>query len=151
MSPSPSLGLSLQVEIKEGSSYREGKKDPTSDNEILRCMYTPCVCLSAQSCPTLCDPMGCSLLGSSVRGIFQGGIQEWVAISFSRGSSWPRDWTQVSCTAGRFFTVWVTREENYYQHVRSGMGCSRHLLFLLLALPHRISRSIRLLCFLTII
>ena len=41
----------------------------------------------AQSCPTLCDPMGWSLPGSSVHGIFQAGILEWVAISFSRGSS----------------------------------------------------------------
>ena len=52
----------------------------------------------------------CSLLGSSVHRIFQARIQEWVTISFSRGSSWPRDWTWVSCTAGRLFTVWATRE-----------------------------------------
>ena len=37
-------------------------------------------------------------------------ILEWVAIPFSRGSSWPRDWTLVSCIAGRFFTIWATRE-----------------------------------------
>ena len=48
-----------------------------------------------QSCPTLCDPMDCSLPGFSVRGIFQARVLEWVAISFSRGSSWPRDRTQV--------------------------------------------------------
>ena len=58
----------------------------------------------AQSCPTLCDPMDCSLPGSAVHGIFQASVLEWVAISFSRGSSWPRDRTQVSCTAGRGFT-----------------------------------------------
>ena len=46
--------------------------------------------------------------GSSVRGIFQARILEWVAISFSRGSSRPRDWTPVSCIAGRFFTIWAT-------------------------------------------
>ena len=45
----------------------------------------------AQSCPTLSHPMDCSLLGSSVRGIFQASILEWVAISFSRGSSQPKD------------------------------------------------------------
>ena len=45
----------------------------------------------AQSCPTLCDPVDCSLLGSSVHGILQARILEWVAISFSRGSSRPRD------------------------------------------------------------
>ena len=51
----------------------------------------------AQSCPTLCDPMDCNLPGSSVHGIFQARVLEWVAISFSRGSSRPRDWTWVSC------------------------------------------------------
>ena len=59
--------------------------------------------LVAQPCPTLCDPMDCSLLGSSVHGIFQARILEWVAIPFLRGSYWPRDWTQVSCIAVRFF------------------------------------------------
>ena len=65
--------------------------------------------LVAQLCLTLRDPMDCGLLGS-VHGIFQAKILEWVAISFSRGSSQPRDWTQVSCTAARFFTIWATRE-----------------------------------------
>ena len=64
----------------------------------------------AQSCLTLCDPMDCSLPISSVHGIFQARILEWVAISFSRGSSQPRDRTWVSCIAGRRFTVWATRE-----------------------------------------
>ena len=50
----------------------------------------------AQSCPTLCNPMDCSPPGSSIHGILQARGLEWVAISFSRGSSWPRDWTQVS-------------------------------------------------------
>ena len=50
-------------------------------------------------CPTLCDPMNCSLSGSSVHGIFQARILEWVATSSSRGSSWPRDWTYVSCVS----------------------------------------------------
>ena len=56
------------------------------------------------------DPMDCGLPGSSVQGILQARVLEWVAISFSRGSSWPRDQTQVSCTAGRFFTNWATRK-----------------------------------------
>ena len=47
---------------------------------------------------------------SSVHGIPQARIPEWVAIPFSRGSSWPKDWTQVSCITGRFFTIWATRE-----------------------------------------
>ena len=60
--------------------------------------------LVVQLCPTFCNPMDCSPPGSSVLGIFQAKILEWVAIAFSRGSSQPRDQTQVSCTAGRFFT-----------------------------------------------
>ena len=63
----------------------------------------------AQSCPTLCDPVDCSPPGSSVHGILQAGILEWVAISFSRGSSWPKDRTQVSRIAGRLFNFWATR------------------------------------------
>ena len=59
----------------------------------------------AQLCPTLCDTMNCNLPGSSVHGIFQARILEWVSISFSRGSSQPRDRTRVSCIAGRFFAI----------------------------------------------
>ena len=66
--------------------------------------------LVTQSSPTLYNPMDCSPPGSSVHGILQARILEWVAISFSRGSSWSRDRTQVSHIAGRFFTVWATRE-----------------------------------------
>ena len=54
--------------------------------------------------------MGYSTPGSSVHGILQARILKWVAIPFSRGSSWPRDWTQVSCIADRFFNIWSTRE-----------------------------------------
>ena len=59
---------------------------------------------------TLCDPVDCSLPCSSIYGIFQARILEWVATSFSRGSSQPRDWTRVSRIVGRRFTVWATRE-----------------------------------------
>ena len=64
----------------------------------------------AQSCPTLSDPMDCSPPGSSVHGIFQARILEWVTISFSRRPSQPRDRTQVPRIAGRCFIVWATRE-----------------------------------------
>ena len=64
----------------------------------------------AQLCPTLCDPMDSNLPGSAIYGIFQARILEWAAISFSRGSSQPRDRTWVSCTADRRFTIWATRE-----------------------------------------
>ena len=56
-----------------------------------------------QSCPTLCDPVDGSLPGSSINGILQARILEWVSISISRGSSQPRDWTHVSCIGRRFF------------------------------------------------
>ena len=70
-----------------------------------------CACvLVAQSCLTPCDSIGCSPPGSSVHGILQARILEWVAVPFSRGSSQARDRTEVSCIAGRFFTVWATRE-----------------------------------------
>ena len=64
----------------------------------------------AQSCLTLCDSMDCSPPGFSTHGVFQARIMEGVAISFSRGSSPPRDRTQVSCIEGRRFTLWATRE-----------------------------------------
>ena len=68
------------------------------------------LCFIAQSCPTLCDLMDCSPPGSSVRGILQAQVLEWVGIPFSRGSSWPRNGTWVSCIVGRVFTGWATRE-----------------------------------------
>ena len=61
-----------------------------------------------ESCPSLCNWMDCSLPGSSVHGIAQTRILEWVAVSFSRESSWSQDQTQVSWIAGRFFTIWAT-------------------------------------------
>ena len=64
----------------------------------------PACVLVPHSCPALCSPMGCSTPGSSVHGILQARILERVTIPFSRGSSWPRDWAQVSCSAGWFFT-----------------------------------------------
>ena len=76
------------------------------------------LCLVAQLCPTLCDPMDCSPPGSSIRGDSLGHLShkrsprilEWVTYPFSRGSSWPRNQTRVSCIAGGFFTSWDTRE-----------------------------------------
>ena len=81
----------------------------------MRLFWSVCVCvcvcvLVAQLCLTLCDPMDCNPLGFSVHGFLQARILEQVAISFSRGSSWPMDETQVSCMAGRFFTIWATSE-----------------------------------------
>ena len=69
--------------------------------------------LIAQSCPTLCDSVGCSLPGSSVYGILQARILEWVTIPFPRGSSQPGNQTQVLCIAGRFLTIWATFSFTY--------------------------------------
>ena len=81
---------------------REGK--PRARIQVLKKM------LVLQSCPTLWDLMDCSPPGSSVHRILQARILEWVAISFSRGSSLPRDRTRVSRILGRRFNLWATRE-----------------------------------------
>ena len=77
----------------------------------------------AQLCPTLCDPMNCSLPDSSVHGILRARILEWVAIPFSKGSFQPRGWTHVACIEGRFFTIWATDQ------IRSDQSFSRVRLF----------------------
>ena len=68
----------------------------------------------AQSCPTVCDPLDCSLSGSSVHGILQARILEWVAISFSRASSWPRVPTHISCISRQILYRWATWEAYIY-------------------------------------
>ena len=88
----------------------------------------------AQSCPTLCDPVDCILPGSFPDGILQARILEWVAISFSRGSSQPRDQTGVSRIAGRCFNLWATSSvisKNY----TTAWRCS---LCLLIASPYEL-------------
>ena len=87
--------------------------DRWMDKEDVVCIY---MCVLSHSVVSDCDPMDYSLLGSSVHGILRARILEWVAMPFSRGSSRPRDLTQVSCTAGGFFTVWATREAHIYTH-----------------------------------
>ena len=79
-------------------------------------MYTTSSCAkSLHSCPTLCDPVGCSPPGYSVHGILQARILEWVAMPSSRGSSRPRDQTCVTpALAGRFFTTSVPWEDPHY-------------------------------------
>ena len=92
-----------------------GNYDPTWSKKkkkktVMDSVYVPARKRSevAQSCPTFCNPMDCSLPCSSVHGIFQARIREWVAISFFRGSSRPRDRTRVFHIAGRYFTIWAT-------------------------------------------
>ena len=86
---------------------------PVRLTSLWKGMFTNelCVCvLVAQLCLTLCDPLDYSLPGFSAHGVFQAGVVEWVAISFSRGSSRTRDRTWVSCIVGRGFTIKATRE-----------------------------------------
>ena len=98
--------LALSAQFSYGRKWRGTEKPlDESKSEV------------AQSCPTLCDPMDCSLPGFSVHGIFQARILEWVAISFSRRSSWPRDWTSVSCVLyiGRWILYQCAAVEATYQ------------------------------------
>ena len=108
------INLLLQLKKKlRFSNFEElVKNEIYSKNKYsLKNIYALCVhAKTLQLCPALCDPMDCSLPNSSVRGILQARILEQVAIPFSRGSSRPRNQTQVSCTAGQFSTVWATRE-----------------------------------------
>ena len=90
--------LQVTSREKEGEGAIQG-----SGREKVKVLIT-------QSCLTLCNGMECSPPGSSVHGILQARTLERVAISFSRGSSWPRDQTWVSWIAGIFFTIWATRE-----------------------------------------
>ena len=76
-------------------------------SEISGLYWRVCVSFSVVSD---CNPMDYSPPISSVHGIFQARILEWIAIPFSRGSSWPRVWTWVLCITGRVFIVWATRE-----------------------------------------
>ena len=77
-------------------------------------IFIECMCvLVIPSCLTVCNPMDCSPPGSSVCGILEVRILEWVVISFSKGSSQPSYWTQVSCTPGRFITIWATKIHSY--------------------------------------
>ena len=90
----------------------ENCQDSTERIYVYDCMYLTCASevLVIQSSPNICDPMDGSPSGSSVHGILQVRILEWVAISFSRGSFLLRDWTFVSCIAGGFFIAWAIGE-----------------------------------------
>ena len=83
---------------------------------LLACEMSAVVwCLVAQLCLTLCDPMDCSPPGSSVYGVsLAKNIGVCCHACRSRGSSQPRDWIQVFCIAGGFFTIWAIREAQEY-------------------------------------
>ena len=82
--------------------------DPQGD--ISKSSPTRACVLVTRLSPTLCNPKDCSQPGSSVHGILQAGILEWVAIPFLRGSSRPKNQIQVSHIVGSFFTTWATRK-----------------------------------------
>ena len=123
----PSMGFPRQ-------EYWSGLPLPSPNKELLysernsttilcKSLYGKVSVLVTQLCPDLCNFMDyTSPPGSSVHGVLQAKILEWIAILFSRGSSQPRDWTLVSCIAGGFFTLWATREtliweNNRYMHM----------------------------------
>ena len=94
--------------------YHCAPANPTKSTEdVITGWVSEWVSEVARLCPTLCDPMDWSLPASSIHGIFQARVLEWVAISFSRRSSRPRDWTWVSHIVGRRFTIWANREVHY--------------------------------------
>ena len=106
---------------------------------VPRDSWTSPVCIHAQSCMTLWDPMDCSPAGSPVHGISQAKVLEWVAISFSRGSSWPRDWTRVSCIScsGRqILHYWDTWEAHCQGSPYSILKCEQIIRWVFFNLTH---------------
>ena len=92
----------LMIDVNDAPTNQGMPRIAESENEVT------------QLCPTLCHLMDCSLPGSSVHRIFQAIVLEWIAISFSRGTSQPRDRTRVSHIASRFFTEWANGEVQEY-------------------------------------
>ena len=89
---------------------------PAWDSLEWKCNRVATAAKSLQSCPTLCDPMDCILPGSSVHGVLQARILEWVAMLSSRGSSWSRDWTHVSyisCIGRQVLYHWCICQNMY--------------------------------------
>ena len=117
--PLPRGATALPIILKHGDTFRPTQtfrlRLEFRGSTVIQILAPGggCVCARAQSCPTLCDPMDYSPSGSSVHGILQARILEWVAISFSRGSSPLRDQTHVSCLAGGFFDHCITWEASW--------------------------------------
>ena len=111
------IGLNMRFfKSPSQTSHKRNSSTTSFKKKKGKCLFSPEILQRsewvkvAESSLVLCDPMDCNLPGSSVHGILQASVLEWVAIFFSRRSSWPRDQTQVSCIAGRFFIIWATRE-----------------------------------------
>ena len=105
LSPPGHLRLSLSTYSNKKTSIGQTWKQPGEGAS----RHNSLVCRAAKSENVNWDPMDWSPPGSSIHGILQARILKWVAIPFSRGSSQPRDWTQVSCIVGRFFSIWTAR------------------------------------------
>ena len=105
-SPAPWRCKKGRYWVRLGSNVCVMIHEPTCSQERRFHLRGGCCCYSAaQECPALCDPMDCSPPGSSVHGILQARVLEWVAMPSSRGSSQPKDGTCVSRIAGGFFTM----------------------------------------------
>ena len=110
--PNPGIELgSLSLEADALTSEPPGKP---SDTYMYICAVFSCSVMSSALWPQNCSPSG-----SSVDGLLQARMLEWVAMPFSRGSSQPRDWTQVSRIEDRFFTIWTTREAHIYIYINT--------------------------------
>ena len=106
--------MCMCVRVRETKRKVEGERDLVRSKKWkrVRCVCAcVCVCMHTQLCPTLCNY---TLPGSSVHGIIPARMLEWVAIFSSRGSSQRRDWTCISCSAGRIFYQWATREAHVW-------------------------------------
>ena len=99
--------FTLKLNIQKMKIMASG---PITSWKIVRGNNGNSVCLVTQSCPTVFDLWMVVNQTPLFMAILQARILEWVAMSFSRESSQPRDWTQVSSIAGRFFTIWATRK-----------------------------------------
>ena len=111
----------IQKKSVKGNKERRGQgTDGVSSKQIARWRHKfshislnyCCCCSVAKSCSALCSPMGYRMPGPSVHGVFQARTLEWIAISFSRGSSWTKDWTHVSCVGRQILHHWATRGDH---------------------------------------
>ena len=111
--------------LHEDSFSLSQQGTPSVQRAVCVCVLVPPLCL------TLCDTKDYSQPGSSVHGFLHARILEWLPISFSRGSSQPKDQTLISCIAGWFFTIWATREdpwETRAAHIECYLWYKRNIL-----------------------
>ena len=107
---------SQQVHEKVLNISKSSEKYKSRPWRVNTSYLLECCCLVTKLCPALCDSMDCRPPGSSVHGISQARILEWVAISISRGSSQPRGWTHISCIGKWILYCWATRETHLLEY-----------------------------------